>query len=155
MWGLGWRGIFCYVLFCLWMSNYSNTIWKAIFPVLNFFCIFVRNHFDHVYVALYLHYLFCFFFSPYSGLLIYESISLLVLHNLDYYSYIISFKLGRLILPTLFFFLSIVLAILVPLPFWIISYKLSCWNFQKNYIKYVYQFENWIPFYVESPNSWA
>lgn len=96
-----------------------------------------------------------FFFSPYSGLLISESISLLVLHNLDYYSYIISFKLGRLILPTLFFFLSIVLAILVPLPFWIISYKLSCWNFQKNYIKYVYQFENWIPFYVESPNSWA
>lgn len=57
-------------------------------------------------------------------------------HSLDYFSHTISFKLGRLFPPTLFFF-NMVLTFLVPLPFQInftdlaCIYKTSCWSFDR------------------------
>lgn len=72
-------------------------------------------------------------------------------------------KLDEMISPTLFFFLKIVLAIPISLPFHInfriilsISTKKSCWDFDRNCIKSVYQFgENLHLYYVESFNPWT
>ena len=58
------------------------------------------------------------------------SIHLLLLHILDYYSYLISLEIGKLILHTLLFFFKITSAILLPL-FFHLTFKITLLYLQK------------------------
>ena len=76
------------------------------------------------------------------------SVSVPILHSLDYYSYIIGLEIRQAVLPTLVFFIIIVFAILVHLisykNFRIIlsvSIKKSWQGFDRNFVKPMYQIE--------------
>lgn len=106
---------------------------------------------EHIYVDLFLGSIY-FCSVPFR----YMSVSLPVTQNIDYYSYI-SLEISRLIPSTLFFFLKLVVFFLsFHMKFRIISCiftKTSCWDFDGNSIKCVYQFGNNCYLYpVESSN---
>ena len=69
--------------------------------------------------------------------------------------------LNRVILPSLFFFVQIIISILGSAPFYInfrislpLSTKKPCWDFNRKYIKFTDQFEeNGHFYYVESFNT--
>ena len=130
---------FCF-LFRLWESIGSHSIFEnCSFPTELFLCLCQRST-VHISVGLYLS----------SLPLICLFIPLSVPCSLEYYSSVTPLKI-RLIPHALFLFLSTVLAILVSLPLHkhfkvlsSISTKKSCWDFDKNYSKAIYQYRKLI-----------